>query len=156
MPIYEYRCNNCGDKVSLFLRSFSQKAEPVCDRCNSTELTRLVSRVVTIKSEVQRLQELDSRSAFSGLDPMDLRSTEQWARRAGNEYDELLGTNFAEQAAQMDGSRRPYELYDPAGNFAIQAKKKFEEATGAMEGPKTWRQAVNDEIIDYHYSGDPD
>lgn len=150
MPIYEYRCNSCGAKISLFLRSFSQKAEPVCSSCNGSDLTRLVSRAITLKSTSQRVQELDVRRELSGLNPRDQHSIEQWAKRAGKEYDELLGSNFAELADQMDSSKRPSELYDPAGNFALRSKMKKEE----LMQPKTWRQAITDEIMDYPSSSE--
>ena len=41
MPIYEYKCNQCGEESELLLRSMS--AEAVCPNCNSTDLTKLIS-----------------------------------------------------------------------------------------------------------------
>src|SRR4051794_16964304 len=48
MPIYEYRCGDCGRRVSLFYQSVSLaeagQAAARCPRCGGVQLTRLVSR----------------------------------------------------------------------------------------------------------------
>ena len=46
MPIYEYRCQTCRKKVSIFFRSYALVTDPVCPECGSTNLERLFSRVV--------------------------------------------------------------------------------------------------------------
>ena len=43
MPIYEFRCNGCGAKVSLFFRSMSSEVKGTCERCGSADLRRLFS-----------------------------------------------------------------------------------------------------------------
>jgi putative FmdB family regulatory protein len=43
MPIYEYRCTECGEQFELFLRSTAQKAVPICPRCGSTEVEKALS-----------------------------------------------------------------------------------------------------------------
>lgn len=47
MPTYEYRCNQCGRPVTLFYKTYREydAAAPVCPHCQSTQLTRLISRV---------------------------------------------------------------------------------------------------------------
>ena len=46
MPIYEYRCGDCGRKVSLFFRSFSAVTDDAaCPHCGGANLRRLMSRV---------------------------------------------------------------------------------------------------------------
>ena len=51
MPVYEFRCNNCRRKVSLFVRSFSQMPEAVCHHCGGKELTRLFSTFARLKTD---------------------------------------------------------------------------------------------------------
>jgi putative FmdB family regulatory protein len=41
MPIYEYRCRNCGERVEVLVRSGSE--EPQCPDCGSTLLEKLLS-----------------------------------------------------------------------------------------------------------------
>jgi putative FmdB family regulatory protein len=45
MPIYEYSCNACKSPVSVFVRSMSSEVNASCEKCGSTDLTRLVSQV---------------------------------------------------------------------------------------------------------------
>ena len=43
MPIYEYRCKNCG-KISEFLEAVGEgRVERVCEHCGSGELTKIIS-----------------------------------------------------------------------------------------------------------------
>lgn len=45
MPLYEYRCNACRHKATLFFRSLSSVEEdPACPTCGAHGMTRLVSR----------------------------------------------------------------------------------------------------------------
>ena len=49
MPIYEYRCEQCGKKSSTLLPSFSSP-DPVCPHCGKPGLRRLVSTFATVSS----------------------------------------------------------------------------------------------------------
>ena len=49
MPIYEYRCEQCGKKSSSLLASFSSP-DPVCPHCRKPALHRLVSTFATVSS----------------------------------------------------------------------------------------------------------
>jgi putative FmdB family regulatory protein len=42
VPIYEYRCQNCGEQVELLVRS-GMNAPPPCPNCGSALLERLLS-----------------------------------------------------------------------------------------------------------------
>ena len=43
MPIYEYRCDECGEKFELFVRSASQKTAPICPHCGSQQVRKAIS-----------------------------------------------------------------------------------------------------------------
>jgi putative FmdB family regulatory protein len=51
MPVYEYRCNKCQRRLSLYVRGFSETPEPVCTACGSKEVSRLFSTFATIKTD---------------------------------------------------------------------------------------------------------
>jgi len=42
MPIYEYRCKNCGERVEILVRSESN-GSPICPNCGSALLEKLLS-----------------------------------------------------------------------------------------------------------------
>jgi putative FmdB family regulatory protein len=49
MPIYEYRCEQCGKRSSSLLASFSTP-DPACPHCGKPSLRRLVSSFATVSS----------------------------------------------------------------------------------------------------------
>ena len=49
MPIYEYRCDECGKRSSTLLGSFSSP-DPACPHCGKPALRRLVSTFATVSS----------------------------------------------------------------------------------------------------------
>ena len=49
MPIYEYRCEECGKRSTSLLPSYST-ADPPCPHCGKPALRRLVSTFATVSS----------------------------------------------------------------------------------------------------------
>lgn len=49
MPIYEYRCEECGKRSSALLSSFSSP-DPACPYCGKPALHRLISSFATVRS----------------------------------------------------------------------------------------------------------
>ncbi|MFQ6101185.1 MAG: zinc ribbon domain-containing protein [Anaerolineae bacterium] len=43
MPIYEYRCDECGERFELFVRSSAQRTAPTCPRCGSLRVQKAIS-----------------------------------------------------------------------------------------------------------------
>ena len=48
MPIYEYRCLNCGERFEKLVRSSEDKEEIVCPVCQSDFTERLPSASATL------------------------------------------------------------------------------------------------------------
>src|SRR5512143_2111250 len=111
MPIYEYRCADCKRRVSVFFRSFSATSDPQCPNCGSTLLTRLVSRVATIKSEDARLESLSDPSAFGDVDENDPKSMARFMRKMGDQMGgEDLGPEFTEMVDRLEAGENPEEI----------------------------------------------
>src|SRR5437773_12462291 len=87
MPIYEYQCDACRKRSTLFILSVSNPEPARCQHCGSERLTRLMSRIATPKSEEARLESLAVPSSFGDLDESDrksmARSMKQSARETG-------------------------------------------------------------------------
>ena len=94
MPIYEYECQGCRRRVSLLIRTLHPAEAPRCPRCNSAELSRLMSRFATVKSEDARLDSLSDPSSFGDLDENDPRSVAQFVKKMGSEMGEDLGPDL--------------------------------------------------------------
>ncbi len=108
MPIYEYRCNKCKKKVSVLTLRVSEAVNPECDRCGSKNLSRLMSRFATVKSEEARLDALADPSNLSGLDENDPKSMARWMRKMGKELGEdLSGEDFDQMVDEMEAGNMP-------------------------------------------------
>jgi putative FmdB family regulatory protein len=106
MPIYEYRCSDCGKRPSLFFRSFAVvEAAPSCPECGGEHLTRLISRTAQVLSEEGRLDRLDD-SRLGDVDENDPKSMARWARTMGQQMgDEEMGDDFDQAVDEMgDGA----------------------------------------------------
>jgi putative FmdB family regulatory protein len=91
VPIYEYDCGGCRRRVSVLVLTPSKAEAPRCPRCGSPELTRLMSRFATVKSEDARLESLSDPSSFGDLDENDPASIARFTKRMGEEMGEDLG-----------------------------------------------------------------
>jgi len=50
MPIYEYRCKNCGEQVEVLVRSRTSNP-PTCPHCGSPLLEKLLSAPYVMKRQ---------------------------------------------------------------------------------------------------------
>lgn len=100
MPIYEYRCRQCGQKSSFLLLSIKSQFEARCQHCGSTDLVRLISRVAVLKSEEERLESLADPSRLGDLDENDPQSLARWMKKFGREMGDELGPDFEEEIDQ--------------------------------------------------------
>jgi putative FmdB family regulatory protein len=96
MPIYEYRCGDCG-KISEFLLIKTDEAFlPQCKRCKSKKMARVLSRVRVIRSEESRMESLADPSKWGGLDEKDPKSMAKFMKRMGKELGEDLGEEMGD------------------------------------------------------------
>jgi len=86
MPIYEYRCRQCGQKSSFLLLSVKSQFEARCQHCGGTDLVRLISRVAILRSEEQRLESLADPSKLGDLDENDPESLARWMKNSGGKW----------------------------------------------------------------------
>ena len=112
MPIYEYRCGDCKRRVNIFFRSFSDTDKTAqCPNCNSTNLTRLVSRVATVKSEETRLESMADPANFGDIDENDPKSVARFMRKMGDQVGgEELGPEFGEMVDRLESGESPEEI----------------------------------------------
>jgi putative FmdB family regulatory protein len=94
MPIYEYECGDCRRRVSLLVRTFAAAAEVACPRCGGANLTRLMSRFATVKSEDARLESLADSGSLGDLDENDPASVARFMKKMGREFGEDMGDDF--------------------------------------------------------------
>ncbi len=91
MPIYEYRCEDCGRVSEFLLLKSDEVFIPQCKRCKSKKMSRILSRVRVIRSEESRLESLADPSKWGDLDERDPKSMARWMKRMGKELGEEMG-----------------------------------------------------------------
>ncbi len=110
MPIYEFRCNRCKKRVTVFRRSISSSTPAVCPNCGADDLTRLVSRFAVVRTEDQRLDSLDDDSLLSGVDEDDPRSVAAFARKVQSKMGEEVEPEFEEMIDRMEAGEMPDDI----------------------------------------------
>ena len=88
MPIYEYRCLECGKRSSVLTRSVGQEVEAQCSHCASSNMQRLISSFAHHKSVATIHQESGPPSGYADpnyySDPRNIgRNVEESFRKHG-------------------------------------------------------------------------
>jgi putative FmdB family regulatory protein len=106
MPIYEYGCQACGKRSSVFVRSMSTTVKAQCQHCGSRKLRRLISRVIVRRGAGGSLESFDERM-LADVDESDPRSMARFARRMRDELGEEMGPEFDQAIEQMEEGIMP-------------------------------------------------
>ena len=93
MPIYEYRCQACGQVSSFFTKSIGAALEPVCANCQSKDMRRRMSSFAMVKTVDAVHEKYSGGSGASTLDyysdPRNIgRNVEESFARHGMEMPE--------------------------------------------------------------------
>jgi len=113
MPIYEYRCQACAKRSSVFVRSMSVAVKAKCEHCGSARMSRLISRVVVPRSKAS-LDDFDE-SMLADVDENDPRSMARFARRMRDEMGDDMGPEFDQAIEQMEQGQFPDDDGDSMG-----------------------------------------
>jgi putative FmdB family regulatory protein len=108
MPVYEYRCGNCLQRVGIF-QTYAEygKKKVACPNCGSKKLTRLISRVRVAKSEESRLEAMSDPANFGDLDENDPKSMAKLMKKMGSEMGEDLGPECGEVVDRLESGEDP-------------------------------------------------
>ena len=108
MPIYEYKCRQCGKLNSVFTRSVDVPVNASCESCGSKELEKALSKFAYHKSEADILRDYGSEPKRLE-DYKDPRQIGRWAERKFDEY----GVDMPEEARNMIDAAREGDFPDP-------------------------------------------
>jgi putative FmdB family regulatory protein len=104
MPLYEYRCQACGESSTLLVLKNSTQ-ELICTQCGSGELRRLMSGFAVHKTEATRLKELDTKRRPDGSFYHDDRNIGLWAKKRTRELGVDLGDSLDEKIEKARTSK---------------------------------------------------
>ena len=113
MPIYEYRCEDCGRTSEFLLIRADEPFIPQCKRCKSKRMSRVLSKVRVIRSEESRLESLADPSKWGDVDEKDPKSMAKWMKRMGKELGEEMGdADGLDEALEQEMSSKSDEGSD--------------------------------------------
>ncbi len=97
MPIYEYQCQECRRVSGFLILNRAEPFIPVCPRCGSRSLSRVLSRVHVRLSEETRLERLADPGAWGGVDENDPKSMAKMLKKMTRE----MGEDTADDVDQL-------------------------------------------------------
>jgi len=112
MPIYEYRCKDCGKVSEFLLIKTDETFVPRCKKCKSKKMTRVLSKVRVIRSEESRMESLADPSKWGDLDEKDPKSMAKMMKKLGKEFGEELGEDadrMVDEAMEEEMASKPEE-----------------------------------------------
>lgn len=119
MPYYEYVCQDCERRATLFFKNYEayDTAVPVCPHCQSENLRRRIGRVAVAKGEDARLDRL-AEEGLARVDEDDPRSLGRFMRQMSHEMGEDLGDEFGEVVDRLEKGQRPEEIENAMPDLA--------------------------------------
>jgi putative FmdB family regulatory protein len=124
MPVYEYRCNDCNRKVTVYIRGFTETPDVVCKDCGSTNLSRLMSRVVVHKTYMDVYEDiLTDRELVSGMMNNDPRAMAKWSQKMEGAAGEDITPEYREMMGRMEAG-------EPWQNVMGEMQNQYMEGLG--------------------------
>ncbi len=108
MPLYEFRCQDCHNRVSLQMSYAEYGVKTMtCPNCGSHALTRLIGRIRIAKSEDRRLDDMSDPSFLGDMDENDPKSLAKAMKKMGREMGEDLPPEFNEITDRLEAGEDP-------------------------------------------------
>lgn len=109
MPIYEFKCADCGRITNLFVRSVSSEfSQPKCEHCGSERTSRAVSKFGIGRTTEQIIEQYGDASSGEG-EYRDPRQIGRWVETRFQEY----GMEMPEGARELIDAAREGEFPKP-------------------------------------------
>ena len=100
MPVFEYRCADCGNRFSALVGMTAEPDDSRCPRCKSLETSKLVSRPGRFRVEDDRIDEVATRLESMG-EPESPAAMREAMREMGKAMDDDLSDDL-EQMFEED------------------------------------------------------
>ncbi len=130
MPTYDYRCENCGERFSLFYKTYSayDNATPHCPNCESDALSRVINRI-TVQSPTHDYGKMSSHEMLSVFESGDSRAVGEMFQQVGG-TDPALGKEYHDatqrllKGESMDKVEKDLQANDSAKKSVTEKKPK--------------------------------
>lgn len=101
MPNYDYKCQSCGNRFSLFYKTYADydSAHKICPNCQSDQLSRLITRVA-IQQPTRDYGKMNSNEMLSVLQSGNSRQVGEMFNQIGG-ADPRLGAEYHETTQRL-------------------------------------------------------
>ena len=111
MPIYEFRCNDCGAKSSQLFRHFTEDATGTCQRCGGTNTRRLFSSF-RVRMSRPGPESLNKAELLDGVDYTNPASMASFFRRMGDAFQDEPNEHMDEMIGRLDKGEPVHKAMD--------------------------------------------
>ena len=90
MPTYDYRCEHCEARFSLFYKTYAayDRAKPECPECSSTSVARVINRIA-FKKPARDYSGMSAKEMLSVFESGDSRAVGEMFDQVGGATPEL-------------------------------------------------------------------
>ena len=114
MPLYEFRCVDCGQVVSRLIYSWSADSTRSCAHCGGLNLERLVSAFSFRRSWGDSLNWVPGGETMRDVDEDSPASLDRYMGRIKQEMGGQVTTDFEEMRREIRHGPRSFDTPDPA------------------------------------------
>lgn len=110
MPVYEYKCEDCGERFAMFYKTYADydAATPRCPACGSVDLARLITSV-TVQKPSRDYATMSSGEMLSVLESGDSRQVGEMFQQIGGS-DPALGAEYHDATQKLLGGEKPEKV----------------------------------------------
>src|SRR5579862_2349295 len=121
MPIYEYSCQTCRKRVSVFFLSITraQEDQPVCPECGGQQLTRLVSRFRVGRAQGPSLDEGGELPGMEDLERGDPKAIARMMRQMSDETGEPMEPEMEGVLNRLEKGEDPESIEADMGDMGV-------------------------------------
>ena len=101
MPLFEYRCDNCNLRNTLLVYSWSKDSDRACQHCNSSNLTKLISKFTQGRSWGESLGWVPGGETLTDVNEDDPHSIDQFMGRIKGEMGGQVTPDFNEMRQEL-------------------------------------------------------
>lgn len=103
MPVFEFRCQDCGKRFSALIGMVAEPDDTKCPHCGSQATSKLVSRFQRVRSEDDRIDALADELETMG-EPESPSQMREMVKEMGKAMDEDMSDEMEEMfEADMAG-----------------------------------------------------
>jgi putative FmdB family regulatory protein len=108
MPLYEYWCHHCANKVTLYIH-VNTALKPICPKCSSKKLERLLSTFAVHKTDKSIYEGILNDSQLTkGMLDNNPKALAEWNKRMSR--GEKTAPEYEETIQKMEKGQMPDSL----------------------------------------------